>query len=226
MQALWGCGPERSCATIKLMLFMITAGAGLSVVASSSVSPSFMLVYGLTNVVVTPIGVLVADRTVSTQAVLLMLTAVRLAACVVVQAVFAVVPSLVARLHRGRPRAGFLAACPASDLPRCGPVDCWVRQSYPSCMAGDKMGPLLYVIHVQAHTGISMDSVHPRNDVDRSGPTQKQMAQTQFCPLTCPLCPSFIRACVATAMGSNVGPAQRPPHCVDPFIIPHPMQCS
>lgn len=114
IMALKGMHPQVAAATSKLMLFMITAGAGLSFIASSSVSLSYMLVYGLTNAVTTPLGVWVADRVIKRTgrpSILLLLTIGRLAACVVVQTAFAVVPSLIA-LSKGLPRAGFLASWP------------------------------------------------------------------------------------------------------------------
>ncbi|KAF6252546.1 hypothetical protein COO60DRAFT_517028 [Scenedesmus sp. NREL 46B-D3] len=116
IMALPGMHPQVAAGTSKLMLFMITGGTGLSFIASGNINMSYMLVYGLTNAVATPIGVWVMDRVIKRSgkpSALLLLTIARLAACVVVQAAFQAVPSLIA-LERGLPKAGFLphGLCP------------------------------------------------------------------------------------------------------------------
>jgi uncharacterized membrane protein YfcA len=116
IMALPGMHPQVAAGTSKLMLFMITGGTGLSFIASGNINMSYMLVYGLTNGVATPLGVWVMDRVIKRNgkpSALLMLTIVRLAACVVVQGAFQAVPSLIALAH-GLHRAGFLAhgLCP------------------------------------------------------------------------------------------------------------------
>eukprot|EP00882_Tetradesmus_deserticola_P017917 GHRQ01019221.1.p1 GENE.GHRQ01019221.1~~GHRQ01019221.1.p1 ORF type:complete len:450 (+),score=100.95 GHRQ01019221.1:116-1351(+) len=116
IMALPGMHPQVAAGTSKLMLFMITGGTGLSFIASGNINMSYMLVYGLTNAVATPIGVWVMDRVIKRSgkpSALLLLTIARLAACVVVQAAFQAVPSLIALAH-GLPKAGFLphGLCP------------------------------------------------------------------------------------------------------------------
>jgi uncharacterized membrane protein YfcA len=116
IMALPGMHPQVAAGTSKIMLFMITGGTGLSFIASGNINMSYMLVYGLTNAVATPLGVWVMDKVIKRSgkpSALLMLTIVRLAACVVVQLAFQAVPSLIALAH-GLPRAGFLAhgLCP------------------------------------------------------------------------------------------------------------------
>lgn len=102
--------PQVGAGTSKLMLFMITGGAALSFIASGSINLSYMLVYGVVNAVATPIGVWVVDwaiKRTGRASCIIMLTIVRLAACVVLQAALQAVPSLIALAH-GLPRAGFM----------------------------------------------------------------------------------------------------------------------
>jgi len=109
--AIPGMHPQVGAGTSKIMLFLMTGGAGLSFIAASNINLSYMLVYGLTNAVVTPIGVWAVDKLIKRNgraSVIVMLTIVRLAACVVLQAVLQAVPSLINLAH-GLPRAGFMA---------------------------------------------------------------------------------------------------------------------
>jgi len=109
--AISGMHPQVGAGTSKLMLFMITAGAGLSFIAAGSINMSYLLVYGLINAVATPLGVWVVDwaiKRTGRPSCIIMLTIVRLMACVVLQAALQAVPSLIALAH-GLPRAGFMA---------------------------------------------------------------------------------------------------------------------
>jgi uncharacterized membrane protein YfcA len=109
--AIPGMHPQVGAGTSKLMLFMITAGAGLSFIVSGNINMTYMLVYGLINAVATPIGVALVDwaiKRTGRPSCIIMLTIVRLMACVVLQAALQAAPSLVALAH-GLPRAGFLA---------------------------------------------------------------------------------------------------------------------
>lgn len=109
--AIPGMHPQVGAGTSKLMLFMITAGAGLSFIAAGNINISYLLVYGLVNAVATPLGVWLVDaaiRRTGRPSCIIMLTVVRLLACVVLQAALQAVPSLIALAH-GLPRAGFLA---------------------------------------------------------------------------------------------------------------------
>jgi uncharacterized membrane protein YfcA len=93
------------------MLFMITAGAGLSFIAAGNINMSYLLVYGLVNAVATPLGVWLVDwiiKRTGRASCIIMLTVVRLMVCVVLQAALQALPSLFALAH-GLPRAGFLA---------------------------------------------------------------------------------------------------------------------
>ena len=109
--AIPGMHPQVGAGSSKIMLFLMTGGAGLSFIAASNINISYMLVYGLTNAVVTPLGVWAVDKLIKRNgraSVIIMLTIVRLAACVVLQAVLQAVPSLINLAH-GLPRAGFMA---------------------------------------------------------------------------------------------------------------------
>jgi uncharacterized membrane protein YfcA len=109
--AIPGMHPQVGAGTSKVMLFMITGGAGLSFIAAGNINLSYMLVYGITNAVVTPLGVWIVDwaiKRTGRPSVIIMLTIVRLLACVVLQAALQAVPSLITLAH-GLPRAGFMA---------------------------------------------------------------------------------------------------------------------
>lgn len=109
--AIPGMHPQVGAGTSKLMLFLITAGAGLSFIAAGNINISYLLVYGLVNAVATPIGVWVVDwaiKRTGRPSCIIMLTIVRLMVCVVLQAALQAVPSLIALAH-GLPRAGFVA---------------------------------------------------------------------------------------------------------------------
>jgi hypothetical protein len=109
--AIPGMHPQVGAGTSKLMLFMITAGAGLSFIAAGNINMSYLLVYGLVNAVATPLGVWLVDwiiKRTGRASCIIMLTVVRLMVCVVLQAALQAVPSLIALAH-GLPRAGFLA---------------------------------------------------------------------------------------------------------------------
>lgn len=109
--AIPGMHPQVGAGTSKLMLFMITAGAGLSFIAAGNINMSYLLVYGLVNAVATPLGVWLVDwiiKRTGRASCIIMLTVVRLMVCVVLQAALQALPSLFALAH-GLPRAGFLA---------------------------------------------------------------------------------------------------------------------
>eukprot|EP00878_Enallax_costatus_P008956 GHUV01009366.1.p1 GENE.GHUV01009366.1~~GHUV01009366.1.p1 ORF type:complete len:447 (-),score=85.25 GHUV01009366.1:1242-2582(-) len=110
IMALPGMHPQVAAGTSKLMLFLITGGSALSFIASSNINVPYMLAYGITNALATPLGVWVVDKFIGRTgrpSVLLMLTIVRLAVCVVIQIIFAAVPRFI-ELSHGLPRAGFI----------------------------------------------------------------------------------------------------------------------
>jgi uncharacterized membrane protein YfcA len=106
-----GLHPQVAAGTSKLLLFMITGGAGLSFIASGSINIHYMLAYGIANAIATPVGVWVMDWVVKRTgrpSYITLLTIGRLLACVVIQLAFQAVPSLI-QLSHGLPRYGFLS---------------------------------------------------------------------------------------------------------------------
>ena len=107
-----GVHPQVAAATSKMLLFMISGGTGLSFAASGNLNLSYVLAYGLTNAIATPIGVYVVDRWIKRTgrpSIIVSLTMWRLAACVAVQFAFSLVPELISLSKGELPNAGFLA---------------------------------------------------------------------------------------------------------------------
>ena len=107
-----GVHPQVAASTSKMLLFMISGGTGLSFAASGNLNLSYVLAYGLTNAIATPIGVYVVDRWIKRTgrpSIIVSLTMWRLAACVAVQFAFSLVPELISLSKGELPNAGFLA---------------------------------------------------------------------------------------------------------------------
>ncbi len=97
--------------TSKVLLFMITGGTGITFASSGSLSLTYVLVYGLTNLIATPIGVYCVDKVIKRTgrpSIIVMLTLVRLTLCTAIQFAFALVPNLMA-LANGLDKAGFFS---------------------------------------------------------------------------------------------------------------------
>ena len=107
-----GVHPQVAAGTSKVLLFMITGGTGLSFAASKELNLSYTLVYGLTNAIATPIGVYVVDTWIKRTrrpSIIVMLTMLRLAASVIVQLAFSLIPALMLLSKGSLTNAGFFS---------------------------------------------------------------------------------------------------------------------